>query len=183
MKRLALLLPLLALVALPALAQDVPVPTSAPAVTAPHTPTLLELFLQYAAPPLLTALGGLAALALKKLNDYLSAKSTESKAAFVGAKLASAASTVVADLNVTLRPQLEAALADGVLTDAEKTKLKETALNTLKAKLPAELMGAAQGIFGAFLDTHLSGLVEQAVASQKVVARAAEDAAAVPPSP
>lgn len=139
---------------------------------------ILALVLQYVVAPALPVLGALLVWALKKLVDYLGAKSAESKGALVGLKLATAAQSVVADLNSTLRPQLEAALADGVLTDAEKKQLKDAALTALKTKLPAELMGAASGIFGAFLDTHLSGLVEQAVSQQKAVA-----AASSPPSP
>lgn len=129
--------------------------------------------LQYVVVPLLPVLGGLVAFALKKLVDYLAAKSAESKVALVGAKLATAAQSAVAEINVTLRPQLEAALADGVLTEAEKKQLKEAALTLLKTRLPAELMGAAGAIFGGFLDTHLSGLVERSLLEQKAVAAAA----------
>lgn len=161
---------LLALVVfLPSLAfaqEAIPTPLPLPAAKS----DILSLVLQYVVAPALPVLGALVVWALKKLGDYLTAKSAESKGALVALKLTGAAQSVVAELNATLRPQLEAALADGVLTEAEKKALKEAALTSLKTKLPAELMGAASGIFGSFLDTHLSGLVEQAVLQQKAVA-------------
>lgn len=158
----------LALVALPAFAQDIPAP---PAQPVPATgQTLLEMVLQYVVAPLIPVVGGLLVFALKKLTEYLAAKSHESKAAAVGAKLTGAAASVVAEINATLRPELEAALADGKLTDEEKAKLKTAALQMLKTKLPAELMQAAGGIFGGFLDTYLGGLIERELLQQKAVA-------------
>lgn len=141
-----------------------------PAAPPASSPKVLELVLQYLVAPLLPVLGGLLAFALKKLSDYLMARSAESKGALVANKLVGAAQSVVAELNATLRPELEAALADGVLTEVEKAKLKEHALQLLKTKLPADLLAAASGIFGGFLDTYLGGLIERAVIDQKATA-------------
>lgn len=156
-----------------ALALLAPAPAFA-ADAAPAPPStggaLLAFVLQYVLPPLVPVLGGLVTWALAKLVTFLDAKAKESKAALVAAKLTGAAQSVVADLNATLRPQLEAALADGVLTDTEKKHLKEAALTTLKTKLPPALMASASSIFGGFLDTYLSGAVERAVLDQKATA-------------
>jgi hypothetical protein len=148
-----------------ATAQVDAVPTPAPAKV-----DVMQLVLQYLVAPLLPVLGGLLMFALKKLTDYLTAKSAESKGALVAAKLTGAAASAVAEINATLRPELEAALADGVLTDAEKTKLKTAALELLKTRLPSELLGAASSIFGGFLDTYLGGLVERSLLEQKATA-------------
>lgn len=159
-----------------ALAQEPLAPPPAPTNT-----TWLELVLQYVVAPLLPVLGALLTAALARLVAYLGAKATESRGALVAAKLAGAAQSVVAELNATLRPQLEAALADGVLTVAEKQQLKAAALEQLKTRLPKDLLAAASGIFGGFLDTYLGGLVERAVNEQK--ATAALGAMGRPPTP
>ena len=81
-------------------------------------PSKLELVLQYVVAPAIPLLCAGLLGALAKLATYLHAKEGESKAARVGAVVADAARSVVAELEVTLKPQLEAALADGKLTDA-----------------------------------------------------------------
>lgn len=166
------LLPLL-LLASPALAQD-----AAPAQSTGGA--VLAFVMQYVLPPLVPLLGALVTWALARLVAFLNAKAAESKAALVGAKLTGAAQSVVAELNASLRPRLEAALADGVLTDVEKKALKDAALNILKTKLPPALMSSASGIFGNFLETYMGGLVERAVLDQKATAAVA---ASRPPSP
>lgn len=159
------------------------VPSSAFAQDAAPTPAssgVLGFVVQYVLPPLVPLLGALVTWALAKLVAFLDAKAKESKAALVAAKLTGAAQSVVAELNATLRPQLEAALADGALTDAEKKQLKDAALNTLKTKLPTSLMASASSIFGGFLDTYLSGAIERAVLDQKATAAIG---ASRPPTP
>ena len=155
-------------------------PLAALADTAPTTPadSFSSLLLQHVLAPALAALGGLLAWALTALANYLREKAKESKALGVVAVLTEAVRSMVAQLNATLRPQLEAALADGVLTDAEKTKLKETAIETVKKSLPAATLNTAKSIFGDFLDPFLGGLVERAVLDQKAAA-----AVANPPAP
>lgn len=149
---------------------------TAPAAPAPDS--FSALLLQHVLAPVLTALGGLLAWALKALVDYLKEKGKESKTLNIVAVLTESVRSMVAQLNATLRPQLEAALADGVLTDAEKTKLKETAIETVKKSLPAATLNTAKSIFGDFLDPFLGGLVERAVLDQKAAA-----AVANPPAP
>ena len=150
-------------------AQDAQPPPQSPILTA---------VLQYVVPALVTVLGPLAIWALGQLAAFLKAKASESKVFGVLSVVTEAANSVVAELNVTLKPQLQAALADGVLTQVEKDALKASALSVLKTKLPAATLGAAQGMFGPMLDTWLGGLVERAVIDQKPV-KNLEEAAAV----
>lgn len=124
---------------------------------------LTQFFFETILPLLLTALGGVAVWALAQLTLWLREKATTSKVARIGGVVADLAASIVAELNATLRPQLEAALKDGVLTDVEKTQLKTTALNILKTKLPAGTQALATSVFGAAVDTWLSGHVERAV--------------------
>ena len=154
-----------------ALAQEVAQP---PAAQSP----ILTAVLQYVVPALVTVLGPLAIWALGQLAAFLKAKTGESKVFSVLSVVTDAAASVVAELNVTLKPQLQAALADGVLTDDEKRQLKKAALDILKHKLPAATLASAQGMFGPLLDTWLGGLVERAVIDQKPV-KNLEEAAAV----
>ena len=148
--------------------------------TAPPPPQspVLTAVLQYVVPALVTVLGPLAIWALGQLGAFLKSKSSESKVFGVLSVVTEAANSVVAELNATLKPQLQAALSDGVLTDAEKKQLKEAALSVLKTKLPAATLASAQGLFGPMLDTWLGGLVERAVVEQKPV-KTLEEAAAV----
>jgi len=135
---------------------------------APQSP-ILTAVLQYVVPALITVLGPLVIWALSQLAAFLKAKSAESKVLGVLSVVTEAANSVVAELNATLKPQLQAALADGVLTQAEKDQLKKAALDVLKTKLPAATLASAQGLFGPMLDTWLGGLVERAVVDQKPV--------------
>lgn len=177
----SLLLSLALFLSLPVHAAGTPAPTFALAQAEPApvvAPTVGQQIaagvIQYVVVPLLPIIGALLVWALKKLVDYLNEKGKESAAARIGAKLTGAAASAVAEINATLRPKLEAALADGVLTDKEKAELKEAALQLLKTKLPGELLQAAGGIFGGFLDTYLGGLIERQVLEQKAMAAVAE---------
>ena len=145
---------------------------------APASP-VLTAFMQYVVPALVTVLGPLLVLALGQLAAFLRAKAGESKAAGVALVFTEAAHSVVAELEVTLKPRLQAALADGVLTQAEKDELKKAALDALKTRLPATALQSASAVFGLMLDTWLGGLVERAVAAQKPPVTTLEEAAAV----
>lgn len=145
----------------------------------PQSP-ILTAVLQYVVPALVTVLGPLLIWALSALATFLKSKASESKVFGVLSVVTEAANSVVAELNATLKPQLQAALADGVLTQAEKDQLKAAALQVLKTKLPAATLASAQGMFGPLLDTWLGGLVERAVIDQKPApVKTLEEAAAV----
>lgn len=163
---------LLTLVSFAVFAQDTAPP---PAAQSP----ILAAVLQYVVPALITVLGPLAVWAIGQLGGFFKAKAGESKIFSVLSVVTDAAASVVAELNVTLKPQLQAALADGVLTQVEKDQLKAAALTVLKTKLPAATLASAQGMFGPMLDTWLGGLVERAVVEQKQPVKTLEEAAAV----
>lgn len=141
---------------------------------------VLQTVLQYLLPILLPAIGTLLVALLGKLVAYLHAREKESVGLRLASVLTGSAHSVVAELNATLRPQLEAALADGILTDVEKAQLKQAALNLLKQKLPAATMALVSKTFGELTDTYLAGLIERAVTREKADAAIG---AIRPPSP
>lgn len=97
------------------------------------------------------------------LSKFVNAKAEESIVAKTLAILTSFIQSVVADIDVTLRPKLEAALVDGVLTQVEKDELRKTALSIVLTKLPDSVLTVARGIFGAGLETKILGLIESHV--------------------
>lgn len=122
----------------------------------------LELILKYIVAPGLAILGPLLVAGLARLVQYLGEKSKESKAARVAGVFAELARSVVAEIEVTLRPEIQKALADGTLSKEEGAILKAKALELLKTKAPASLLSSAQSVFGPILDTWLGGLIERA---------------------
>lgn len=161
---------LFALIAAPALA--------AGAVAPEFATTPGESFLAQLGPALMDLLMAAALAGIGVLAAFLRAKSAESKAAKVGLVVTEAARAAVLELDATIKPKLKAFLADGKLSDEEKAELKKLALDLLKTKLPAGLLGTAGQVFGAFTDTYLAGKVEQAVAEKNSV-----EANSVPPAP
>lgn len=143
-------------------------------------PDVLELVLQYVVAPLIPLLFGVALAALGKLTMFLHARERESNVAKIGAVFAEAAKSVVAELDATLKPKLQAALADGVLTAAEKAELKLAAVGALKSKLPVQILAGASGLFGSFLDVWLGGLVERALTERQALQGAIRDTDATP---
>lgn len=130
--------------------------------------TVFQSILAYVVAPLLPLLvGGLLGL-IGKLLIYLHAKEQESKTAKVFATITEAAKSVVAELEVEVRPELQKALADGRLSPEEGEQLKKMALERLKGSLPPMLLRSASELFGGLLDAWLGGLVERANAGQKV---------------
>lgn len=151
------------LLALPAFAQEAAEPVA-------QSESLLLKILSAAIAllsPLLLALIG-------KGVQYLHSKEKESKLLFVTANLAELAKAAVLEVETTLKPKLVAALADGILTDAEKAELKKAAMDLLKQRAPATVLAAAQGIFGPLLEQMLSSKVEGAVAQMKAQGIAAQ---------
>lgn len=127
---------------------------------------LLEMFVQYLLPVLATGLAALLGLALKSLRDMLSARASESKLHTVSARVAHFVSVVVADIEKTVKPELEAASKDGVITAEEGAKLKALALERVKKLLAEHGMKELQGVLGIVapqVEVYLSGLIEKAV--------------------
>ncbi|QSQ24872.1 hypothetical protein JY651_08000 [Pyxidicoccus parkwayensis] len=164
-KKLTLAAVLAAVLAAPvALAQD---------GASPPGPTLQSLLMSAAVavvPVVATALAGLIAAALVALTKKLQAQAGESKLAQVATRASMLAEGIVRDLEVTLKPTLEAAASDGVLTAVELQHIKATALEQLKASLGqrglAELQQVLQLSAGS-VGTFLSGLIEAALDRMK----------------
>lgn len=143
------------LFALPALASEAPAPS--PWVS------LSSSLVDVAVAVLVAALG--------MLTHYLRAKAAESGAARAGLVATEAARAAVLQLDKTLKPQLAAATADGVLTDEEKAKLKAEAMRLMREQLAPDALKAVVGAFGAaFAETYLAGKIEQAVAEKNALA-------------
>lgn len=115
----------------------------------------------------LLVLGVVAALAF--LAKFLHEKGAASKAARVGSVISEAARKAVLEVDVTLKPQLDSALKDGVLSEDEKKILKDAAVKMLKDKLPGGLLALAKSVYGALTEEYIAGAVEQAVKEKKVL--------------
>lgn len=139
-----------------------PGPTVADGSVGSH---VLNAFLQYALPPIVTALAGIIVWALKKLGDYLHAKADGSKvgqALVVGTDFVGAA---VAHVVAGLAPDIRAALADdGRISEVERAGLKSKAMALIKAELPDGIKAVLGGVMQGGLDTWLSGTAEKAIA-------------------
>lgn len=129
----------------------------------PESTSVSTAILKYIIAPALPVLGGVIVWALNALVKYLNAKTAGTRGENTVKTLGELAQSIVADLEVTLRPQIQKALADGTLSKEEAATLKAEALRILKEKAPAGLLATAGTLFGASgLDTWLSGLVERA---------------------
>lgn len=140
---------------------------------------MLELFLKYLLPPLLTGLGALLGLALKNLGAKLAADAANSKIAAVGSKLTMFIESAVADLENTVKPQLIAASADGVITAEEGASLKSLAMTRVKVLLSEKGMGELSSVLGIAapaIESLISGMIEKFLADQQT-AKAIKDSA------
>ena len=128
---------------------------------------LLQAFVQYVVPVLFTGLAGLIGWALVALRRRLEAQAGESRLAKVGLAATTVIDSVVADLEVSLKPELAEATKDGELTKAEIEHLRRVALERVKRTLGekglSELAGVL-GIAGGAVDQLLQGLIERSVA-------------------
>jgi hypothetical protein len=83
--------------------------------------------------------------------------------------------TAVKDLQQTVVDEIKAANADGKITDAEKLKIKNTALANVKSYLGTKGIRVLSGVFGlsgGALDGFLSSKIESAVHDLRVTNRA-----------
>jgi hypothetical protein len=116
----------------------------------------------------LAALGIAAAAALA--TRWLVAKAAESAAARAMLTAWELAQSVVAHVEVHLRPTLQGALKDGKLTAAEKITIKAEAVKLLKDALGDKGLAALQKVLGNWapgVETYLSGLIERALGVQR----------------
>ncbi|WP_141620101.1 hypothetical protein [Myxococcus sp. AB036A] len=160
-------------------------PTALAQGAAAPEPTLTSILMSTAVqvvPIVATALAALLVAGLTGLTNKLKAQAEVSKLAAVGERSATVALSVVRHVDVTMKPRLEAAAADGVLTQEEFQQLKAEAMTRLKESLGGhglrelqEVLKLAPGKLGEFL----SGLIEDALdrmkASRGIVTTTAED--------
>lgn len=128
---------------------------------------MIELFLQYAAPPVLTALGLGVAWLLTTAGQLAMAKWKDSKIAIAVERVTHFAGVVVQDIEATMRPEVQTALKDGHLSPSEAQHLKAVALERLKTMLGQSGLRELTGVVGVFapsLDAYLSGVIEKQVA-------------------
>ena len=165
----------LALLALSAWAQAAPVAPPAPSWWSTAALKLLS------ADWVWNLFGVVGTLVAGKLLMFLHAKEGESKFAKVTAVVAEAAKAAVLQVEQELRPKVQSALADGVLTPAEGAELKAAAMAILRTKLPAGVLATAGTIFGPLLEAWLSKQVESA--NVLMPAELSAQAAAPAPAP
>lgn len=157
-----------------ALAQSIEVPTS------DGLSTLLSIGITLL-PFVLAGLVGVLVWALGAWRKKLQVQAGESRLAQVGARLLLVAEGIVRDLEVTLKPKLKEASADGVLSREELASIKAEALKQLRDSLGehgmAELRAVLQVTAGG-LGPFLSGIIEKALDLMKVTKAAAKRGAA-----
>lgn len=106
--------------------------------------------------PLLIALVGKAVM-------WLHTQEKTSKVALAGSIVGDLMLAFMRDAESKLRPELQAALADGVLDQKERDSLRNTLVTLLKAAAPNAVMKTLQAAFGAGLDTQLASVAESAI--------------------
>jgi len=127
--------------------------------------------LQIVSPLLLAALTWAAA----KLAGYITSKVNNEYLRGVLVRLDEAVITAVKDLQQTVVDEIKAANADGKITDAEKQKIKNAALENVKSYLGAKgirVLSKVFGLSGGALDGFLSSKIESAVHDIRVTNKA-----------
>lgn len=126
--------------------------------------------------PLLIALVGKAVV-------WLHANEKNSKLAYAGSIVGDLMLAFMREAEAKLRPELQAALADGILDQKERDALRSRLVELLKQQAPNAVMKTLQAAFGAGLDTQLASVAESAidhmVEAQPIALAAGPGAAAV----
>lgn len=147
------------------LAQDL---TPAPMAPLPPNATIGQQLFAMIAPILAMVLMGLATAAVAAGKRWFDARAAESVFNRVGAKTMDFALLTVRDIEVHLKPAIEEAAKDGVITTEEGAHLRKMAIDRVKLMLGAKglaELASALGLVGPdALDLYLGGLVETAVA-------------------
>lgn len=131
---------------------------------------LLQTFWQVVFPLLLSVASSAAAWALAKLAAYLGASAKASKWALATSQLLGIVEHVVADAEVTLRPQFALAMQDGTLTAEEGKALKAEVMRIIRERVAPETLAFLRAQLGAAFESVLGGAVERAVTASKLEA-------------
>jgi hypothetical protein len=134
----------------------------------------MQAFWSMVFPLVLSVASSVAAWALAKWALYLGAKAKESKWALATAQLLGIVQHVVAEAEVTLRPQFARAMADGTLTADEGKALKAEVMRIVRERVAPETLAFIRGQLGAAFETVLGGAVERAVIADGVSVRKEE---------
>jgi len=127
--------------------------------------------LQIVSPLLIAALTWAAA----KLASYIKSKVNSEYLRGVLVRLDEAVVTAVKGLQQTVVDEIKAANADGKITEAEKKRIKDSALANVKSYLGAKginVLSEVLGLSGGALDGFLSSKIESAVHDIRVTNRA-----------
>lgn len=130
---------------------------------------VLRLFVQIVVPILFTGLASALTWAFWKIGQKFGVDAGTAKKNQVVSHFLNLGKAVVADLEATLKPELLAATADGVLTPAEITSLRVAALDRLKFLAGEKKLEEAQFVLGmtsGALEVFLQGLLEHIVDGQ-----------------
>lgn len=132
-------------------------------------------------PTLSTVVGAACVWALTKLGAFINEKTAAlkveavtnkdrviaSKFAASGERLYAIVLSVVADANVSLRPQFTEFMKDGVFSPDEAKQMKELVMNLLKAKLAPDFLAYLRNELGGLFDNVLGGMIERAVVATR----------------
>jgi hypothetical protein len=135
-----------------------------------ETSKLMELFVQYVAPVLLTAIASGLTWLLTQLALVAKTRFEASKWGAAMDQLALLAKVAVVEVETTLRPLVKEVTADGRVTPEEAAKLKKAAVDKLLEMAKARGFEEAKKLLESTVPavgTLVSGFVESAVAAQK----------------
>lgn len=112
---------------------------------------------------LIVPIGTLLTALLGMLTLWVKSKAANSKLAGGASVLLDLLNAHLAKARAELGPDLKAALADGVLDQAERDALKKKLIDLLLRDAPADALKAVSGVFGPAFAGWLDGKAEQAI--------------------
>ena len=126
---------------------------------------LLSLFVQYVLPVVGTGVAALLGLALQKVLALLGARTQSTQLASTLMQVGDSVGAAVRHVEQTLRPAIQEATADGKVTPEEAAKLKQAAVDAVKAELGDRLGGMAKllGLTPEGVENFLARRIEAAV--------------------
>lgn len=157
MKRFALLSLAVVLAPVVALAQEAATAATELATTESFVLKLLGI--------LALPIGALLTALLGMLTLWVKSKAANSKLAGGAGVVLDLLHSYLAKAKQELAPQLQAALADGVLDATERAALRKSLIALVMRDAPADAVKALQGVWGAAFPGWLEGKAEQAIDS------------------
>jgi hypothetical protein len=132
---------------------------AAPAAELASTESLILKVVGVLAIPLATLLAALIAM----LTAWVNTKRAGSKFAGGAAVVLDLLGSYLSKAKAELAPKVRDALADGVLTPAEREELKKALLELVMRDAPADAVKAVTGVLGVAFPAWLEGKAEQAI--------------------